>query len=83
MRRNTLQYIPVLDNLPVVIDSEDVNPGPITVVRPVLKVMQHHEVAIGQDAAELHAFAWYSRAIRSKYSMNASLPSATTGLCCV
>ena len=47
----------MLNDLSFVIQPEDVNPRPVAVVRPVLIAVQDDEVAVGQDATELHALA--------------------------
>jgi hypothetical protein len=78
-----LQDIPVLHDLSSVIQPKDVDPGPVLIAGPMLKAVQDDVVALGDDATELDAFVRILRAMRSKYSMNASLPSATLGLCCV
>ena len=73
----------MFDDLSVVIQSEDVDSCPVAVLWPMLVAVQDDELAVRQHATELDALARILRAIRSKYSMNASLPSATTGLCWV
>ena len=44
--------------------------------------MEYDEGPICKHPLELDSLPGYSLAIRSKYSMNACLPSPTCGLCC-
>ena len=53
-----MQHIPVLNDLSVVIQPEDVDPCPVAVLWPVLVAVKDHEVVVRQDPAELHALAW-------------------------
>ena len=71
---NPLEHVPVLNNLSLVIEPKKIETGPIAISGPVLKAMQDDVVIFGQHSPELNALARYSRAMRSKYSMNASFP---------
>ena len=71
----------MFDDFAVLIEAKNVNPRPIVIARPLLKTMQHYIVALSNDALEVNAFSGVLFAIRVKYSTNASLPSATAGLC--
>ena len=51
--RNALQHIPVLDDLALVIQPEDIDPGPVAVVRPVLVSVADDQMAVRQDLPEL------------------------------
>jgi len=52
-----LQDVPVLNDLAVLVEPEDVNPGVVTVTRPDLVAMQHDVVALGQGALDLDVLA--------------------------
>ena len=54
---NSLQHIPVLDNLAGRVEPEDIDGGPITVVRPSLEAVQDHEVSLCDDSLEFHVLA--------------------------
>jgi len=45
--------------------------------------VQHDQVARGHHAHEAHPLARVLARMRSEHAMNASFPSATSGLCCV
>jgi len=48
----------VLNNLSLVIQSEDVDPCPVAVAGPLLETVKDDEVPFRQDAAKLHVLAW-------------------------
>ena len=52
-RRHPLEDIPVLDDLAVSIETEDVDARPLTVIRPVLLAVEHHVVPFREDPPEL------------------------------
>src|SRR5207253_4585204 len=52
-----LQHVPVLDDLPVVIEAEDVDARPIAISRPLLVAVQDDVVALGDHSLELHLLA--------------------------
>lgn len=54
---HALQHVPVFDNLAVVIQPEDVNPGPIAVAGPFLMTVQNDVIPLGDDAPEVGALA--------------------------
>lgn len=55
--RHDLQNIPVLDNLPICIETEDIDASPMLVTWPFLITMKHDMVVLGNDALEVHALA--------------------------
>ena len=80
LRRNDLQNVPVLDDVAIVVEPEDVDPRPVGLPWPRLVAVQDDVRALGAR------FTWtrlsgHSVAMRSKNAMKASLPSATPGLC--
>ena len=77
-----LQDVPVLDDLPVRVEPEDVDARVVVGAWPGLMAVQDDVVAFREGPDEVDVLAGYSSAMRSKYWMNASLPSATCGLCC-
>src|SRR5439155_20013932 len=56
--RDALENIPVFNDFAVVIESKNIDAGPIGVPRPLLITMQDHVVAFGKDPFEMHALAW-------------------------
>jgi hypothetical protein len=52
-----LQDVPVLNELAVLVEPEDVDPGVVMVTRPDLVAVQHDVVALGQGALDLDALA--------------------------
>lgn len=58
----------MLDDLAVAVETEDVDPGVVVVVRPCLVVVQHDVVVFGHGTLDLDSFAWVPAAIRSKYA---------------
>jgi hypothetical protein len=52
-----LQHIPVLDDLPLIVHSEDIYPRPISVIRPVLIAVEDNEGALREHAAKFDALA--------------------------
>src|SRR3954469_6766001 len=54
-----LQYIPVLNDLAVSVDTEDVDPGPILIFvgGPLLMAGQHYEFSPGYNPCEVPPFA--------------------------
>src|SRR4030095_2176395 len=52
---NDLQHVPVLDDLAVAVDAEDVDPGVVVVARPALVAVQDDEVCLGDGPLELGA----------------------------
>jgi hypothetical protein len=79
--RNPLQHIPVLNDLSVRIEPKNVDASPIVIFRPLLVAVQDNELSFSENPLNSTCLPGYSRVIRSKHSMNASLPSATDGLC--
>src|SRR5216684_5000133 len=55
--RHTLQYVPVLNHLAVVVEAEDVDTGPVGIAGPCLVAVQHHVAPLGDDALELDMLA--------------------------
>src|ERR1044071_2293534 len=49
---NALQNVPVLDDLAVVIETKDIDAGPIAVSWPLLIAVQDDELTIGQHPAK-------------------------------
>src|ERR1700730_17110065 len=47
----------MLDDLAVVSEPKDVDPGRIAITRPVLPAMQHDKISVGDDVPELDALA--------------------------
>jgi hypothetical protein len=47
----------VLNELAVLVEPEDVDPGVVMATRPDLVVVQHDVVALGQGALDLHVLA--------------------------
>ena len=45
----------MLDDLAVLIETEDVDPSPVSITGPFLMAMQHDEVALGDDTLEVDA----------------------------
>src|SRR6185503_1652258 len=54
---NPLKHVPVLDDLSLLVESEDVDPRPVAIARPVLVAVQHHVVALTDHAFELNPLA--------------------------
>ena len=52
-----MQHVPVLYDLAVVVQPEDVDSGPGMIAGPFLPAVQHHVVAFGDQALELDALA--------------------------
>ncbi|SRR5216684_9218785 len=48
----------MLDDLSVVVESEDLYPGPIVVARPLPKAVRHSIVALRDDPLEGNSLAW-------------------------
>jgi hypothetical protein len=71
----------VLDDLAVLIQAKNIDPGPITFPWPLLVAVQDDEIPLSDSSFEFDPLAGYSLAIRLKYSVKAALPSATAGLC--
>jgi hypothetical protein len=55
--RDHLQYVPVLHNLTLFVQAENIYPCPKMVVRPVLPTVQDHIIALSDHSLELHALA--------------------------
>jgi hypothetical protein len=71
----------VLDDLAVSIEAKDVDARIVVDARPLLVAVEHHVVVLGDSAPNLDVLPGVFASLRSKYSMKASLPSATPGLC--
>src|SRR5688500_16854765 len=54
---NRLKDVPVLDDLAVLIESENIDPRPVAVAWPVLEAVKDNVVALGNHPAELHPLA--------------------------
>src|SRR5262245_15552155 len=50
---DALKHVPVFDDLAVVIKTENIDAGPITVSWPLLIAVQDNELTIGQHPAKL------------------------------
>src|SRR5438874_5083423 len=50
--RNPLQHVPVLDDLAGLIESKDVDAGPVPIVGPVLVAGEDHEITVREHASE-------------------------------
>lgn len=55
---HTLQHVPVLHNLAILIEPEDVDACPVCVSGPLLKAVQDDAAALGNYALEVNALAW-------------------------
>ena len=47
----------MFDNLPVLVEPENVDPGVILITGPLLKTVQHNVVSLGDHPFEVNAFA--------------------------
>ncbi len=54
---DTLKHVPMLHDLAVGVEAENIDPRPVSVVRPVLIAVEHHVVAFGDHAPELDPLA--------------------------
>src|SRR5262249_45729916 len=55
--RDALEHVPVLDDLAIIVEPEDIDAGPVAIARPLLVTVQHDELALGDRALELDALA--------------------------
>ena len=46
----------MLNDLAILIEAEDIDPGPIVVAGPLLVTVQHNVISLCNDSFELHAF---------------------------
>src|SRR4051812_36208026 len=50
---DALEHVPVLDDLPVLVEAEDVDPTPVPIARPLLTAMQDDVFALRDGADEV------------------------------
>jgi hypothetical protein len=57
-RRHHLQHVPLLDDLAIAVETEDIDTRPIfvAITRPLLVTMHYDVVAPSDQALEVHAF---------------------------
>src|SRR3984893_3679013 len=78
---HNLQHVPVLHDLTLFIELEDVDSGPHVITGPILATMKDHIVTFGDYPFEFHTLAGIIAARLLEMAMNPSFPSATPGLC--
>jgi hypothetical protein len=52
-----LQHVPVLHDLALIIEAEDVDSGPQMITGPILATMKDHVIAFGDHPFEFHSLA--------------------------
>src|SRR5262249_25517968 len=55
--RDDLEHVPVLDDLSIAFQSEDVDARPSVITGPILPTMKNDVVSLGYDSFELDMFA--------------------------
>ena len=70
----------MFDNLALVVEPENVNSGPITIIRPMLIATENDVIALRDDTFELHTLAWILAGHRFKLLNEGLLAVANRGI---